>query len=473
MLITDGLFRNARARPDAVALRRGARALTYSETARQVAGIARGVAERAGAGDSKRVGILLEDPVDFMLAMLGIVASGHIAVPFSTDWAPAELEAAIELAAPSLILTDRGGHAGGVRLEDLTRNASAAGRTPAPDEPFYVGFTSGSSGRPKGAIRSHRAWTESFHLMTLEFGVRPGDAVVVPGSLFFSFALNAAMHAAFTGATVIFPAEAGTRGLLQALEHGATLYALPSVLADLARLTKGRRDQAPALRRIITAGERLDPVVAAAVRETFPATELFQYYGASELGYVTILRPEDFDSHAASIGRAALGVEIAILDEQGRNVPVGDVGVLCVWTPFGFSGYIGDPRGPSAIDHFDWRTVGDLARIDVDGYVYLSGRRDNMVVLRGQNVYPEVVEEVLRSVPGVRQALAVPEPAARPRHLVAVVELSNEVPSTAILDHAKAALSGPRVPRRVVIVEALPRNAAGKVDRRAAAALIG
>ncbi len=469
MLITDGLFRNARVRPDTIALRRGERSLTYGETAARVREVAGGVNALAGAGEPRLVGLLIEDPFDFMLAMLGIVAAGHVAVPFSTDWAAAELQAAIELTAPAAILADRDCPAG-VRLAALPRGA-AGRRTPAAGDAFYVGFTSGSSGRPKGAIRSHRAWTESFHLMTLEFGVGPGDTAVVPGSLFFSFALNAAVHAVFTGATAVFPAEPGTRGLLHALDGNATLYALPSVLADLARLATGRGNRAPALRRIVTAGERLDPAVAAGIREVFPGAALFQYYGASELGYVTILRPEDFAAHAGSIGRAALGVEVAVLDEQGAPAPRGEIGVLCVRTPFGFSGYLGDPRGPDAIDHFGWRTVGDLGRLDADGYVYLAGRRDNMVVLRGQNVYPEVVEAVLRAAPGVRQAVAVPEPPGRPRHLVAIVELANEVPPAAILAHAKAALSGPRIPRRVVIVEALPRNAAGKVDRAAAAAL--
>src|SRR5690606_28163093 len=127
------------------------------------------------------------------------------------------------------------------------------------------------------------------------------------------------------------------------------------------------------------------------------------------LGFVTVLRPEDAAAHPGSVGRAFPGTEVTVLDERGEAVPAGEVGRLCARTPYGGLRYLGGGDLDVALDHHGWRTVGDLARQDTAGFVTLAGRRDRMVVIRGENVYPEETERALASMPGVaRAAVAVP-----------------------------------------------------------------
>jgi acyl-CoA synthetase (AMP-forming)/AMP-acid ligase II len=181
---------------------------------------------------------------------------------------------------------------------------------------------------------------------------------------------------------------------------------------------------------------------------------------------VTVLRPEDQAARPDSVGRPFLGSRVAVLDEAGRPVPPGEVGLLCARTEYGFAGYYGQPELDAAVEHHGWRTAGDLARQDPEGYVYLVGRRDNMVVIRGENVYPEEVEQVLRGIPGVANAAVVPEPADAPTHLVALVRVQGAPPDAGdVLRACRQVLAPRKVPRRVIFVEELPTTPAGKVAR--------
>jgi long-chain acyl-CoA synthetase len=475
MLIGDGVPHWAAVAPDRPAIDFGSRRVSYGELASRQARIATALEARCAAGD--RVGLLLDDPVDFLAGFLAVTRARGVAVPLAPGWTDAETEAVLTVARPALVVTDREAVPGSVArvtpAELESACSPAASRRGVSDEPFYIGFTSGSTGRPKGVVRNHRAWLYSFSLMSLEFGITAEDQVVVPGSLFFSFSLVAALHALFIGARLVLPGQGGPAGLLEELRSRdrATLYALPSTLAELLRLGARRQAHARGVRRIITAGEKLDADIKRQVPSAFPDAGLFEYYGASELGYVSVLRPEDQLSRPDSVGRPVLGAEVAILREDGTVARPGAPGLLCARTEYGFAGYAGDDRGPAAIEHFGWRTVGDLARQDEEGFLYLVGRRDNMVVIRGQNTYPEETEAVLRSVPGVIRAVALPEPSAKPTHLVALVE-AESASRDDVLAHCRRVLSGPRLPRRIVVVQRLPLTSTGKVDRQAAVALI-
>ncbi len=466
MRITDGLYHRAACDPDRPAIVRGAQRLDYASLARRVDGVAAGVRDRLGNDAGRRpVGLLLDDPVEFLVGFLGAVQGGGIAAPLSPAWRDAELRRALALCDPAFVVGDG---RSSLPLAALERPAAAhVDLDASPSEPFYIGFTSGSTGGPKGAVRTHDAWVRSFFGMTVEFGVGPGERVVVPGSLFFSFSLIAALHALFVGGTVVLPARPQPRSLLRTLsDGGGTLYVLPSFLAETLRLAEARSLRFPAVRRIITAGEKLQIRTKREVAAVFPAAELFEYYGASELGYVTVAGPDDHARRPDSVGRPFFGAQVAVLDGSGVPVPAGEIGLLCARSSYGFAGYWRQPELEASVEHHGWRTAGDLARLDDAGYVYLMGRRDNMAVIHGENVYPEEVEAVLESLPGVHRAAVVPEPPAEPSHVVALVVPGSPAPAaTAILRACGERLSARKTPRRVLFVEELPLTATGKVDR--------
>ena len=477
MRVTDGPLHWAARAPERVAIRRGAETLTYGELAARVHAVARGLRARTG-GARRPVALLLADGPEFLVAFLGAVQAGGIAAPLSPAWSAAERERALDLCRPAALVTDGRAAGLGPGWADLAALAGEPGGPvdldAASSDLFYLGFTSGSTGAPKAVARSHRAWVLSFLAMSLEFGIGPGERVIVPGSLFFSFSLIAALHALAVGGTVVLPARDGVRGLLAALaEEEGTLYALPSLLAEAAALAERRGRRFPGVRRIICAGEKLRPETRRVAARAFPGAALYEYYGASELGYVTVLRPEDYAARPDSVGRPFVGSRVAVLDGAGRPVPPGAVGLLCARTEYGFAGYYGQPELDATVEHHGWRTAGDLARQDAEGFVYLVGRRDNMAVIRGENVYPEEVEAVLAGVPGVVRAAAVPLPPGAPTHLVAVLQVQGPPPDPqAVLAACRRALAPRKVPRRVVVLEELPLTAAGKLDRARLAGLL-
>jgi long-chain acyl-CoA synthetase len=470
MLIADAAIETARDVPDRVAVVRGAECVTYGELGQRIEATAGQVTRACGDARGRAVALLIEDPVELLAAFLGVVHAGGVAAPLSAEWTPDQRQRAVEACGATLVIAKP------VRLGPVGDDTAVRPRV-QPGAPFYVGFTSGSTGEPRGVVRSHEAWTRSFEAMSAAFGIEPGAGVLVPGSLVFSFSLIAALHALSIGGTVVLPARPGVRGLLDALAEGAdAVHVLPSVLREALTLAERRGQSFEGIRRIICAGEPLGAETRALVARRCSGARLYEYYGASELGFVTLLEPEAAVERPESVGRAFPGSEVAVLDELGEAVPPGVTGLLCARTPYGGLRYAGGEDLDVALAHGEsaagWRTVGDLARMDADGYVTLVGRRDRMVVIRGENVYPEAIEAVLSTLPSVRRIAVLPEPADRPSHLVAVVEVDEGVEVAAILDAARVGLPVRQRPRRVVRLEAMPLTATGKIDLAALAALI-
>ncbi len=469
MLVGDAVHATAATSPDRLAILHGDAAITYGVLDQRVEAVAaalRRAHPELGTPGDHTVALLLDDPGDFLAAFLGVVRAGGIAAPLSTSWSPAQVEAATEVAQPIDVIEER-------TLAGLEGSGAA---DPAPlvapsDAPFYIGFTSGSTGAPRGVVRSHEAWVRSFQAMSAAFAIADGSRVLVPGSLFFSFSLIAALHALHTGGTVAVPDRDGPRGLLDAFEAGADVaHVLPSLLHEALLLASRRERRFTEVRRIICAGEALPTTTRALVAECCPAAALSEYYGASELGFVTHLEPADAADHPDSVGRVFPGSEVAILDEHGTALPPGEAGLLCARTPYGGLRYVvadetSDTDLDVALNHHGWRTVGDLAWADADGFVYLAGRRDRMVVIRGENVYPEETERVLTAQPGIARAAVVAQPLDRPTHLTALVQPSGATLNTSeLLEACRGALPPRKRPRRIITVAEMPITSTGKID---------
>ncbi len=472
--ITDGTWTWAQREPARVAIRCDGRIVTYGGLAAWSNSIAADL-RSAGGCDGRPVAVDVTGGPAFLAAFLGVVKAGAIAAPIPPGWTAAQRKAALDLLQPAAVVTGRPGDPATSVERVAGREAPHAAASLAweSDRPFYIGFSSGSTGTPKAIVRNHRAWLNSFLAMSLEFEVGMAHNVVIPGDPAWSFSLIAALHALFCGYTVVLPGSAGTREALDlACQWGGVVYAVPSVLAEMTRRAGRLGSVCDAVSHIICAGEKLHAQTRAAAQTAFPAARIFEYYGASELGFVAVLGDEDAATHPGSVGRPFLGSRVAVLDEKGRELPPGQAGLLCAQTEYGCIGYWDAGIVDAALDHHGWQTVGDLAVRDESGMVTLAGRRDNMVVIKGQNIYPEAVESVIGAVPGVSDAVVTGEPVEAPMHLVALVVPSrdaDELASRGIVDHCRAHLDGPAVPRRVVLTSELPRTPAGKVDRAEAA----
>lgn len=457
MRVSDGpLWWGAR-QPGRPAILNGARQTTYGELATEALAVARSVRDRLGDGSRLPVALQAGGPHSFLAAFLGIVHAGAIAAPLSPDWTAQQVAAALRSCPPAMVLGD---------LQwPVDQRPAPAG--PVSEAAFYVGFSSGSTGEPKAIVRSHDAWLKSFLAMNVEFGVGGNAVVALPGSLFFSFSLIAALQALYTGAAIRVPESPSAGSAVTALAADVdTAYILPSTLDTLSRRLASRGQTAPNLRRLICAGEKLHAATRQAARAAFPSAAITEYYGASELGFVTVIDDAETARRPSSVGRPFLGSQVTILDEHGDPCAPGEVGLVAARTGYGFCGYYGDPAGSSRIDHHGWATVGDLGWLE-DGYLYLAGRRDSMAVVKGVNVYPEQVEMAIHSVAGVEAVAVVAEPAARGPGLVAYVVTGGPQDPAAI--RRACSHLGPQAIPRVEFVREIPRTATGKVARRAPA----
>ena len=384
------------------------------------------------AGPWPRVGILMAPSAGFFEAFLGAGAAGMAAMVLQHAWSDREMRHALAAGQPALALVD-GGQAGrlaacpvievdrGGLHSALARWTGCAGAAESPDRdrqpvvdasPFYVGFTSGSTGRPKGFVRNHRSWLRSFAASAEVFAINDADHVLAPGPLDHSLFLYAAVHGLSVGATVHLHRRFAPDAVLETLaRHPITrVYLVPTMLAALLRTADRRgRPRFPTVASLICSGARWPTAVQDRVADLFPNAEPIDFYGASELSFVSVRRPADGD-RPDCVGRPFPGVEVEVRREDGGAAGIGELGRLWVRSDMLFGGYLDPDATGSTRDAAGWMTVGDIARRDRGGRLYLIGREGAMLVCGGVNVYPEEIEAVLTEVPEIAEAAVVGVP---------------------------------------------------------------
>jgi acyl-CoA synthetase (AMP-forming)/AMP-acid ligase II len=220
----------------------------------------------------------------------------------------------------------------------------------------------------------------------------------------------------------------------------------------------------PELRAILSGAAELPHELRVRAVRAFGAGRVFDFYGATELGWVTLCDGHEMLARPGTVGRALAGQEIVILGPDGAPLPVGETGLVCVRNEQGMDGYLRDAAATAASHRDGCITVDDLGRLDADGYLYLSGRARDMVKSGGVNLYPVEIEDALLGHPSIREVavVGVPDPEWG-ETLVAVVVPQGAFDPSEVEAFLRGRLSGPKVPRRWELVTELPRNALGKV----------
>lgn len=468
MGIAERFFAAARRHPGRPALVAAGTVIPYEALAARVLDRAArlttpGTATAAAPG-GRRLAIDFDNSPDCVERFLAAAAAGITVLTFDPKWSEHERHSMqAELLAPGRTVGDA---ASGIQGE------GAGGRRPAvsPATPLFIGFTSGTTGRPKAYVRSHRSWLASLDHAAKELPVSDGERVLVAGPLAHSMFLFAALEALTAGATVHLHTRFDPGRVLD--DIGASMITrlplVPTMAAALAA-ADGRRRFA-SLRTVVSAGAKLSPTVRDAVAGAFPAGEIVEYYGASELSFVSIAHGRE-GHPPSSVGRPFHGVEIAIRDSDGREARPGAVGLLWVKSDMVCDGYLvggGDGAGFRVVD--GWATVGDLARRDDRGILYIAGRENGMIVSGGLNIYPAEVEMVLRGLPAVAEVAVVglPDPYWG-ESLFAVLRLYEGAALTvsSVRAHCRAHLATFKCPRRFFATTAFPQTGSGKIDESA------
>jgi fatty-acyl-CoA synthase len=334
-------------------------------------------------------------------------------------------------------------------------------------------YTSGTTGVPKGASRSWKD-TDLFSvadMMTLT-GMRSDDRHLVVCPLYHSAAQAFVKMMTGLGATIVLADKFDAEEALAIIEKEkiSSAFMVPTMLVRINGLDAAVRNKydCSSLRWVMSGAAPLATSTAKRFQDHFGPI-LHNFYGATETGTVTHAGPEDHTSRPGTVGQALRGNEIRIIDEEGEEVRTGEVGELYVRNGMIIGGYHKNPEATQSSIRDGFFSVGDLARMDEDGFLFLASRKHDMVISGGVNIYPREIEEVLHAYPGVVETAVIGIPDdewGEALQAFVVAEPGVTLTSEEILSHCKAHLAGFKQPRSVIFLDELPRNPTGKILKR-------
>jgi len=368
----------------------------------------------------------------------------------------------------------RGGpHAGG-SLETLMEAASPGSPSmeAVEGDAFYLGYTSGTTGKPKGAIITQRNRALAYHYWALEFGIRPDDIALHCGPFHHTAPFTFVLTQLFMGGTVVILDAFNGEAALKAISRYGVTWAF-TVPFMLDRLLEARRSSesgsVDSLRMLISGASTLPTRTKRAILSEFPNASLHEFYGATEAGVITNLRPEDQREKLRSVGQPVADIRIEIRDDEGRPCGTGHTGHIWLNGPTLLEGYYGDPDKTREVKQGEWCLLGDVGWLDEEGFLYLVDRSKDVIKSGGVNVYPIEIEEVILQVEDVLECAVVGMADERwgesVQAFLVVRDPEGDVEARVRAVCARE-LAGYKCPKKYHFIESLPRNANGKVLKR-------
>jgi len=335
-------------------------------------------------------------------------------------------------------------------------------------------YTSGTTGHPKGAVRRGTGDPEQVRALIARIGYQPDDVYLTTGPLYHS-GPGGFMGVAFAlGNTVVLQRRFDPEDWLRLLEtyRVTTTFSAPTpirMVCNLPAEVKARYDRR-SMRRMIANAAPWSFALKKAYLADFPADSLYEVYGSTELGVNTILEPADQLRKPGSCGRPAPGVEVRLLDDEGREVTKPhQPGELFVRSKSVFATYHKAQEKYEADRRGEFHTVGDVAYFDEEGFFYICDRKKDMIISGGMNVYPAEIEAVIESHPDVYDVAVIGIPSdewGESVHAVVVPRPGASPAPEALMAYAREHLAGYKVPRSVSFLDELPRTGSGKILKR-------
>ncbi|UFZ07626.1 AMP-binding protein [Bradyrhizobium ontarionense] len=360
--------------------------------------------------------------------------------------------------------------------------ASAADREPDQQvtlsDPWTLMYTSGTTGKPKGVLRSHRSAVLLSMVTEIELKLSRNDGALLVMPMCHANSLN--FFGAFGyigGVNSIYSRKSfdPEHAVTTLADGGSTFTSLvPThyiMMLDLPRALRAQHDFS-AVTKLMISSAPARPETKREVMEMFPKSGLYELYGATETGWVTMLHPHEQFTKLGSVGRECVGAApIRILDEAGNEVPDGEAGELYSSNAHTFDCYWRLPEKTKEAFRGDYCSVGDMARRDADGYIQLADRKSNMIISGGENIYPSEVEALVGAHPGVKDIAVIGLPDAKwgeRVHAVIVPRDGMAVNERELAEWARERLAGFKRPRTYAFItdSEMPRNATGKILHR-------
>ena len=482
------LTRAALTRPQRAAVIFNGTSWSYAEVHDRACRLA-GALAALGVQKGDRVALWAANRAEFVEVLFGVPMLGAIASPLDHWWTWKDAQAALEqIRARVLIVggsqaTALQGHEDELRsagiehvlhLDDGYASLLASATpwtTPTAvvgTDPAVVFFTSGSTGRSKGAVHTHASLTAAAATMNAELEIPDGERTLHFLPL-FSSCMEHLIPLTLARGTHIVQSQFDASGVWEAvLKYGVTHF--DAVPTTLRRILEAAPATIPAsLRSISYASERMPPQLITALVERMPTVEFVQFYGMMEQLCLTVCGPADQLRKSDTVGRPMRGAELHLRDPEGRVAGPGEDGEIFARSATLFAGYWQDPAATASVMSDGWLRTGDLGRFDSEGFLVLEGRVKEMIKSGALTVIPSEVEGVLLSHPGVREAAVVGVPDERwgeAVHAFITVLPGASVQETELKAFCQERLAGYKRPKVIHIVTDLPRTGIGKVARR-------
>jgi acyl-CoA synthetase (AMP-forming)/AMP-acid ligase II len=485
--------------PEKPALICGDTRVSYHELQGAVSRVASGL-HAAGLRAGDRIVLFLPNGAEIVELFYAAFSLGALVVPVTTRLTANELAHICGDSQPAAIAFEGDGAAiasvfaahpqalriavGGEAPEGATAYAALRRSEPGPlprlpvePEDALIMYTSGTTGKPKGALITHSNIVLQHGFMNaVEWEITQRDVFLVTTPLAHRTGFARLANALTLGGTLVVMSRFDAAETVATIaREGVTVAGMvPTVCRMLLPQIEADPSRCASLRRIVVTGEAFPVELKKRLISLLPQVQLVSFFAMTEAGGVTSLSHEEQFTHAASVGRPTPGVEVRLVGENGLDVPVGEAGELWVrvGAPGRYSvmrGYYELPEATAAAFEDGWLKTGDMARFDDDGYLFIVDRKKDMVLSGGFNIYTKEVEQALVSCPGVADAAVVGVPDAIYGEAVAafIEPLPGAAPTVdAVIEHARTLLAGYKKPRHVFIVPSLPRNSLGKVIKR-------
>jgi len=339
-------------------------------------------------------------------------------------------------------------------------------------------YTSGTTGRPKGAVFLHRGISEVMHRwLVVGLRLQPGERMYMAMPACLAAGLLTVTNGVLNGAEIVLASNFVPELVIESFDTGriAATALAPTMIQRCAEVPGADQREYPNLRWILYGAAPMPPQLLRKAVETFRC-DFFQGFGQTEAPPITMLTPDDHRAALkdkpkllASVGRRQPGVELRILDVDGKEVQAGQPGEICVRGPFVMQEYWRAPEQTAAAQRGGWHHTGDIGYLDEDGVLFVVDRIKDLIISGGFNVYPREVERVIEQLPQVSRVAVIGLPSeAWGEEVAAVIELTPGVALTPdeVIAFCRQNLGGYKVPKRVMFVPALPLNANGKVLKR-------
>lgn len=478
----------------------GVRRLTWGEFNATINRLCHALVAR-GIKGGDQVAVMLPNGIEYLIVQQAVARMGATSVQIGYRLKAAEIAYILQNAEPQVTLVHAmllqvmrdareianvhdpmmavGGDSNyGPDVDDWDR-ALAAGSPDVPprvrggDGGGVIVYTSGTTGKPKGAKRSWKqTGIDSVADMMLQCGMHANDRHLVVCPLYHSAApAFVAMMMALGATTVLmnhFEPEAALQ-IIQAEKITCSMM-VPTMLVRMCALRADVRAKynVRSLRWVMSGAAPLSTETARQVLAQWGPV-LFNFYGSTETGLVTIAGPHDHVARPGTIGKAMRGNQIRLLDEAGQAVPVGAIGELYACNSTLMGGYHRNEEATKSASRDGYYSVGDLGRVDADGYYYIESRKHDMVISGGVNIYPREIEDHLHTHPGVLEAavIGIPDPEWGETLKAFIVRRDGStITDTEVIEYCRTGLADYKRPRKVVFLAELPRNPTGKVVKR-------